>query len=218
MINQVSSIASDVSSIASVRSRSQSIPPPDSKDEWFKRESISEWPLPLMKQDLMDANNIIAITDTVDNIESDLKKHAKYDSNFLDTVSKKLVDLETNMSYLSDFFLTDIERPIKESTSGGLSNLPKHAFLQQLFDGKTLERASIADKGSIQIEEKRTPENVVFPGISSELLTVPLPYQLEALQILDLITKCQKFPKSLVKAWKKSYYSEASIAVFQVKN
>lgn len=76
MINQVSSIASDVSSIASVRSRSQSIPPPDSKDEWFKRESISEWPLPLMKQDLMDANNIIAITDTVDNIESDLKKHA----------------------------------------------------------------------------------------------------------------------------------------------
>ena len=39
-------------------------------------------------------------------------------------------------------------------------------------------------------------QNVVFPGISSELLTVPLPYQLEALHILDLITKSQKFPVS----------------------
>ena len=50
----------------------------------------------------------------------------EYDSNFLDKVGKKLADLETNVAYLSDFFLTDTERTIKPSTSGGLSNLPKH--------------------------------------------------------------------------------------------
>ena len=50
----------------------------------------------------------------------------EYDSNFLDTVGKKLAELETNIAYLSEFFLTDTERPIKLSTSGGLSNLPKH--------------------------------------------------------------------------------------------
>ena len=50
----------------------------------------------------------------------------EYDSNFLDRVSKKLEDLETNVSYLSDFFLTDTQRPIKPSTTGGLSNLPKN--------------------------------------------------------------------------------------------
>lgn len=39
-------------------------------------------------------------------------------------------------------------------------------------------------------------QNFIFPGISSESLTVPLPFQLEALLILDLITKSQKFPVS----------------------
>jgi len=78
MINQASSIASDVSSIISERSRShsQSIPPPDTKDEWFRRESITEWPKPLMKQDLMSAEDISSIMENVENLEKDLKKHA----------------------------------------------------------------------------------------------------------------------------------------------
>ena len=37
-------------------------------------------------------------------------------------------------------------------------------------------------------------QNAVFPGISPEMLTIPLPFQLEALHILDLVTKQQKFP------------------------
>ena len=74
MINQISSTTSDASSITSVQSRSHSIPPPETKDEWFMRESITEWPVPLKKRDHTD--NISAITDSVDAIESDLKKHA----------------------------------------------------------------------------------------------------------------------------------------------
>ena len=164
MINQDSSVVSDASSITSIQSRAYSNPPPESKDEWLRRESIPEWPLPMMKKDLVKADNILL--DSVEAIENDLKKHAsnslvvcvcvcvcvclhtyvreyvcgmchsiigcflfipEYDSNFLDRVSKKLEDLETNVAYLSDFFLTDTHRPsIKPSTSGGLSNLPKH--------------------------------------------------------------------------------------------
>ena len=76
MINQVSSVVSDVSSITSVKShvRCQSIPPPDTTDEWFERENITEWPL--IMQDLAKADNITTITESVDNLESDLKKHA----------------------------------------------------------------------------------------------------------------------------------------------
>ena len=74
MINQISSTPSDASSITRVQSRSHSIPPPETKDEWFMRESITEWPVPLKKRDHTD--NISAITDSVDAIESDLKKHA----------------------------------------------------------------------------------------------------------------------------------------------
>ena len=44
-------------------------------------------------------------------------------------VGKKLADLEANVAYLSDFFITDTERPINSSTSGGLSHLPKHGKL-----------------------------------------------------------------------------------------
>lgn len=76
MINQVSSIASDISPIASVKSRGQLIPPPRTTDEWFKRESILEWPSPLPKQDPVNPDNIMNITDSVANIEQDLKKHA----------------------------------------------------------------------------------------------------------------------------------------------
>ena len=92
----------------------------------------------------------------------------EYDSNFLDTVGKKLADLEANVAYLSNFFITDTERPINPSTSGGLSHLPKHgknsisllltdrcylcsfhvftAFLQQIFDAKTLEKVTSTGK------------------------------------------------------------------------
>ena len=76
MINQVSSIVSDVSSIISVKSRSHSIAPPETKDEWFERENITEWPMPSMKQNPTNADNISTITESVDNLEKDLKKHA----------------------------------------------------------------------------------------------------------------------------------------------
>ena len=72
MINQDSSVVSDESSITSVQSRAHSIPPPESKDEWLRRESIPEWPVPVMKKDLVKADNI----DSVEAIENDLKKHA----------------------------------------------------------------------------------------------------------------------------------------------
>ena len=76
MINQDSSVVSDASSIASIQSRAHSIPPPESKDEWLMRESIPEWPLPVMKKDVVKADNILSITDSVEAIENDLKKHA----------------------------------------------------------------------------------------------------------------------------------------------
>ena len=73
MINQIPSIASDVSSITSVRSRAHSIVPPESKDEWFERQNITEWP---MKQDQRRPDSINIITESVENLEEDLKKHA----------------------------------------------------------------------------------------------------------------------------------------------
>ena len=74
MINQVSSIASDVSSITSVKSHAHSIAtPPVSKDEWFEREKITEWPT---KQDQKRPDSINIITESVENLEEDLKKHA----------------------------------------------------------------------------------------------------------------------------------------------
>ena len=76
MINQVSSIASDVSSIVSMKSHSPSIAPPGTKDEWFERENITEWPTPSMKQTLVNSDNINTITESVENIENDLKRHA----------------------------------------------------------------------------------------------------------------------------------------------
>lgn len=75
MINQVSSIASDVSSIVSVKSHSHLIAPPVTKDEWFERENITEWPTPTpppMKQNA----DINTITESVENLETDLKRHA----------------------------------------------------------------------------------------------------------------------------------------------
>ena len=74
MINQDSSVVSDASSITSIQSRAYSNPPPESKDEWLRRESIPEWPLPMMKKDLVKADNILS--DSVEAIENDLKKHA----------------------------------------------------------------------------------------------------------------------------------------------
>ena len=75
MINQVSSIASDVSSIVSVKSHSHLIAPPVTKDEWFERENITDWPTatPSLKQ---NPDNINTITESVENLETDLKRHA----------------------------------------------------------------------------------------------------------------------------------------------
>lgn len=74
MINQASSIASDVSSVVSVKSCGHSIAPPVTKDEWFERENITEWPTstPPMKQN----TDITTITESVENLEADLKRHA----------------------------------------------------------------------------------------------------------------------------------------------
>ncbi|XP_065912772.1 protein FAM227B-like [Dysidea avara] len=214
MIQQFSSVISEIPSFMSEK-RSSSVAPPETKDEWLRRESIPEWPKSLVEHEEASVENVASVLDSVENVERDLKNHAKYDSNFLDTVSKKLAELETNMTYLSDFFLSNTPRHIKLSTSGGLSNLPRNTFLEQLFDVKTLEGLHSSKDNKQQVVEEKIAENAVFPGISPEMLTIPLPFQLEALQILDLVTKQQKFPKSLVKSWKKSYYSEASIAVFQ---
>lgn len=76
MINQASSTTSDMSFITSDKSHRQSIPPPDTKDEWFSRESITVWPAPVVKQDLMPAEDISSIMENVENLEKDLKKHA----------------------------------------------------------------------------------------------------------------------------------------------
>ena len=77
MMNQLSSTTSDVSSsISSGTSHRQSIPPPDTKDEWFRRESITVWPTPAIENDQMSVEDVTSIMDSVESLEKDLKKHA----------------------------------------------------------------------------------------------------------------------------------------------
>jgi len=201
MIQQFSSVISEIPSLVSDR-RSSSVPPPETKDEWLRRESIPEWPRPLHEDDEVSVENITSVLDSVENVERDLKNHAskfhtgkrgkgilfffnyhntiqilivkspsafivhdvflplpsynchcstscdfeptrvlltnctspiEYDSNFLDTVSKKLAELETNMTYLSDFFLSDTQQQPRTARNSELSNLPRNSKSSRSF-------------------------------------------------------------------------------------
>jgi len=75
MIQQFSSVLSEIPSFMSDK-RPSSVAPPETKDEWLRRESIPEWPKPLVEHEEASVENIASVLDSVENVEMDLKNHA----------------------------------------------------------------------------------------------------------------------------------------------
>ena len=79
---------------------------------------------------------------------------------------------------------------------------------------KVLESARKSQEREALNHKAKTVENTSYFGFSQNELT-PLPGNLEALQLLNKITKIQNFPLPFRNIWKKAILSEASVAVFQ---
>ncbi|XP_064390990.1 protein FAM227B-like [Halichondria panicea] len=162
-------------------------------------------------------------------IREDLEKHSSWDSSFLDSVALRLQKVEEKLDWYANRFICDghplaIERNNSESVAGGLKNITNRAFLTELCDMDLINSRKLTS----ELEEKKIPslmnrvvpsgkkdektvDVVHFPGFSN---TLTLPSKVEALSILDLVTKAQIPQQSaLSKAWRKFFYSDASTAL-----
>ncbi|KAL5481836.1 hypothetical protein EMCRGX_G022089 [Ephydatia muelleri] len=183
--------------------------PPHSLNEWLDRCGIKDWPAVDSSQLILEPGCVIG---TRSDIEDDLRQHSIWDTAALDILAQRLSSLEQNVEIYGARFLYDNET--KESAAGGLRVTSDEAGLLadlELLHSRVMQMQ--VKKGSE--ENSRCAEAAVFPGFSDGHSPAMLPGKLEALSLLDLVTKCQGFPAYLMKSWRKFFYSELSCSILQ---
>eukprot|EP00731_Ephydatia_muelleri_P016326 Em0009g750a len=182
--------------------------PPHSLNEWLDRCGIKDWPAVDSSQLILEPGCVIG---TRSDIEDDLRQHSIWDTAALDILAQRLSSLEQNVEIYGARFLYDNET--KESAAGGLRVTSDEGLLADLELLYSRVMRMQVKKGSE--ENSRCAEAAVFPGFSDGHSPAMLPGKLEALSLLDLVTKCQGFPAYLMKSWRKFFYSELSCSILQ---
>ncbi|XP_065060076.1 protein FAM227B-like [Rhopilema esculentum] len=184
--------------------------PVKTADEWFERENLRTWPIPLASEEELDISNTNHQIKTKDKLMEDLKTHASFDINVLDTLLEKVKMLENSVyKYASQV----LENKENSSVEESIKDDEEETYCETMH-AKSLPSWQTKQSEVFIGSKNRGVEHTSFPGFRFNELT-PLPGSLEAPQLLNRVTNIQNFHGSFKKIWKKYFLSDATVAIFQ---
>lgn len=193
--------------------------PPKTYEQWLERRpaGLQRWP------DDVDIGKEFEISvasvglGSLEEIMKDLGRHAPLDIGLIDEVSNEIEELEKKLTVYASQVLTDKERPQSKAETMSpamMKALQTSADIPAEVINKKEKAVSLYGLADEQANRMKSVQFTSYPGFFPHEVT-PLPGQLEAPQLLNRVTKAQKFPSILRKRWKKLFLSEGSVILLQ---
>ncbi|KAL9986612.1 hypothetical protein ACROYT_G000783 [Oculina patagonica] len=193
--------------------------PPKTLEQWLERrpKGFERWPEEVTDGEEFNISVASVGLGSLDDIMEDLGRHAPLDIGLIDEVSDDIQELEKKLNVYASQVLTDKERP--QSTAQTLSPATMKAIhgssdIPAEVINKKEKPVHLYGLGDEQANRMKSVQFTSYPGFFPNEVT-PLPGQLEAPQLLNKVTKAQKFPSIFRKRWKKLFLSEGSVTLLQ---